>query len=277
MADQETTTQINPKGNGGNTEAHSIVSQTTASYSGGSVPSAPPPSRSRSTLITITGLLRKQAGLFLKFLSLISFLIAAVALWQTISASIDAKRNTELAEWTAKKEFIEFCETHTWQDPDCQDAQKTTLESPPGVFPSVHGKRSEAVLAMVSSHAEVADILGFFGACFILCTTLIGLARAYHRYRHRQPRTCKAEQDAAGTLDDHRVRLDSFPPEPSPQYQRPWNIELGVPRRRIRNVPMPISLEYDRLPQYSGKADGEEPLWLWDGGRDVDHSGSTDT
>ena len=37
------------------------------------------------------------------------FVIACVALWSTISATTDGRKAEILAEWTAKKDFLEFC------------------------------------------------------------------------------------------------------------------------------------------------------------------------
>lgn len=39
------------------------------------------------------------------------FVIACVALWSTISATYDGRKSVILAEWTAKKDFLEFCQT----------------------------------------------------------------------------------------------------------------------------------------------------------------------
>lgn len=38
------------------------------------------------------------------------FAIACVALWSTITAANDGRKAEILAEWTAKKDFLEFCQ-----------------------------------------------------------------------------------------------------------------------------------------------------------------------
>jgi hypothetical protein len=38
------------------------------------------------------------------------FIVACVALWSTISATKDGHKATVLAEWTAKKDYLEFCQ-----------------------------------------------------------------------------------------------------------------------------------------------------------------------
>ena len=40
----------------------------------------------------------------------ISLIIAALALWPTFSGAGDSRRALDLAEWTAKKDYFEFCE-----------------------------------------------------------------------------------------------------------------------------------------------------------------------
>lgn len=39
------------------------------------------------------------------------FVLACVALWSTVNATSDGRNAELLAEWTAKKDFIEFCQT----------------------------------------------------------------------------------------------------------------------------------------------------------------------
>ncbi|KAK0726626.1 hypothetical protein B0T21DRAFT_37869 [Apiosordaria backusii] len=89
-------------------EAEAVGPPEPPSHNGGF--GAPRPTRSRAALTTIVELSKTKGGLILKALSVTSLLITVLALWQTISTSADAKRSTVLAEWTAKKEFLEFCE-----------------------------------------------------------------------------------------------------------------------------------------------------------------------
>src|SRR5207247_406682 len=39
------------------------------------------------------------------------FVLACVALWSTMNATSDGRKAEILAEWTAKKDFMEFCQT----------------------------------------------------------------------------------------------------------------------------------------------------------------------
>lgn len=39
------------------------------------------------------------------------FVVACVTLWYTISATSDGRKSKILAEWTAKKDFLEFCQS----------------------------------------------------------------------------------------------------------------------------------------------------------------------
>ncbi len=43
-------------------------------------------------------------------LSVAALLLAAVALWPTMSAQSDSKQAVALAQWEAEKDFLEFCE-----------------------------------------------------------------------------------------------------------------------------------------------------------------------
>lgn len=53
----------------------------------------------------------RPGQLFSVTLAILTFTIACLALWPTISGAKDSKTATLLAEWTAKKEYYEFCES----------------------------------------------------------------------------------------------------------------------------------------------------------------------
>ncbi|PON26765.1 protein phosphatase type 1 complex subunit Hex2/Reg1 [Trichoderma gamsii] len=57
-------------------------------------------------------------------------LIAIVTLWPTFTGSADTKKATELAKWTARKDFIEFCQSLDWEPAGC-DLQPDSLGPPP--------------------------------------------------------------------------------------------------------------------------------------------------
>ncbi|KAK0644600.1 hypothetical protein B0T16DRAFT_199062 [Cercophora newfieldiana] len=60
------------------------------------------------------------------------FVIACVALWSTIAATNDGRKAKLLAEWTAKKDFLEFCQTTEYASASCKATQNMTLDPPPG-------------------------------------------------------------------------------------------------------------------------------------------------
>jgi hypothetical protein len=45
-----------------------------------------------------------------KAIGIAGFIIACVALWPSLSAMNDSRRALVLAEWTAWKDFLEFCQ-----------------------------------------------------------------------------------------------------------------------------------------------------------------------
>jgi hypothetical protein len=55
--------------------------------------------------------LTKRAGVIAKLVGIGGFAIACVALWSTLSAMNDGRRALALAEWTARKDFLEFCQS----------------------------------------------------------------------------------------------------------------------------------------------------------------------
>jgi len=61
------------------------------------------------------------------FVGIGGFAIACVALWSTITATNDGRKAEILAEWTAKKDFLEFCQAVS---------NKVTLNSSVTPYPS---------------------------------------------------------------------------------------------------------------------------------------------
>ncbi|KAK4465816.1 hypothetical protein QBC42DRAFT_108335 [Cladorrhinum samala] len=77
-----------------------------------------------------------RAGpIFFKLLTVATFLLTILALWPSIESAADTRRSTGLAEWTSKKEFIEFCEEHSWHGHQCEDVKGYELGPPPGFWP----------------------------------------------------------------------------------------------------------------------------------------------
>jgi len=60
--------------------------------------------------MTTPGWLRERCkSIIARLVATAGFVIACVALWSTISATSDGRKAEILAEWTAKKDFLEFC------------------------------------------------------------------------------------------------------------------------------------------------------------------------
>ena len=55
--------------------------------------------------------LTRRGGALAKIAGIAGFVIACVALWSTLSAMDDGRRSIALAEWTARKDFLEFCQS----------------------------------------------------------------------------------------------------------------------------------------------------------------------
>lgn len=60
---------------------------------------------------TVSGLKNMKAGFWSHIMVAVPLLIAILTLWPTFTSTADAKTATELAKWTARKDFIEFCQS----------------------------------------------------------------------------------------------------------------------------------------------------------------------
>ncbi|KAK4175914.1 hypothetical protein QBC36DRAFT_16700 [Triangularia setosa] len=132
-------------------------------------------------------LFKAQGGLILKTVSFASFLIAILALWQTISSSADTRRNTITAEWSAKQDFLEFCKTHALRDPDCQKFQNTTLELPPEIQPSQYGKYWEHELDRSSTKFTIASKDYSDQALLLTLTWIVTVVQVHLKCHSREP------------------------------------------------------------------------------------------
>lgn len=52
-----------------------------------------------------------EAGFWSHIMVAVPLLVAILTLWPTFTGTADAKKATELAKWTAIKDFIEFCQS----------------------------------------------------------------------------------------------------------------------------------------------------------------------
>ncbi|KAK4169982.1 hypothetical protein QBC43DRAFT_39898 [Cladorrhinum sp. PSN259] len=106
-------------------------------------PPSPPPSRlpttsesclpQQNTIYSVLKAHCNRAGpVLFKLLTILTFLLATFALWPTMESAQDTRRSTGLAEWSSKKEFIEFCEGHEWQGNGCEIVKGYELGPPPG-------------------------------------------------------------------------------------------------------------------------------------------------
>ncbi|UKZ70697.1 uncharacterized protein TrAtP1_011669 [Trichoderma atroviride] len=78
----------------------------------------------------VSSLKNMKAGFWSHVLVAAPLLIAILTLWPTFTGTADAKKATELAKWTAKKDFIEFCQSLDWEPTGC-DLQPDSLGPPP--------------------------------------------------------------------------------------------------------------------------------------------------
>ncbi|KAK8126839.1 uncharacterized protein PG998_002598 [Apiospora kogelbergensis] len=81
------------------------------------------------------GALGKSCGrrgeIILGTATVLALFITAISMWPTISAATDGRKAELIAEWTARKDFFETCETHNWTLAACEKAKGMQLEAPP--------------------------------------------------------------------------------------------------------------------------------------------------
>ncbi|KAL7917646.1 hypothetical protein ACQKWADRAFT_306249 [Trichoderma austrokoningii] len=78
----------------------------------------------------VSSLKKMKAGFWSHAMIAVPLLIAILTLWPTFSGTAEAKKATELTKWTAKKDFMEFCQTFDWE-PDGCDVHPNFLGPPP--------------------------------------------------------------------------------------------------------------------------------------------------
>ncbi|KAK3940828.1 hypothetical protein QBC46DRAFT_119122 [Diplogelasinospora grovesii] len=113
----------------------------------------------------------RKFSIAIKTTGIIAFLLSCVALWPAITSASDTKRATLLAEWTSMKDFIEFCESHALDTPDCLKARNTTLRPPPvysRVWPRSAFKLAASMKPDYSDLQEVGIAIMFFSFIFLV-------------------------------------------------------------------------------------------------------------
>lgn len=97
---------------------------------------------------------RAKGDIILKLIAVITFVITVVAFWSGITSASDGHKSELIAEWTARKDFIEAFEAvstctdlsyllclhisfgvkHDWSTPACERAKGTQLDAPPNFY-----------------------------------------------------------------------------------------------------------------------------------------------
>ncbi|KAM7186190.1 hypothetical protein V8F33_011956 [Rhypophila sp. PSN 637] len=95
------------------------------------------------------------------------FGLACLGLWPTITAMRDARKAQLLAEWTAKKDFLEFCESKEYDASGCDVASDTALGPPPGF-----GKRN-LLLGRILYNRDGQSHSGMIVMFAIACTLAV--------------------------------------------------------------------------------------------------------
>ncbi|KAK8009200.1 hypothetical protein PG991_011751 [Apiospora marii] len=75
--------------------------------------------------------LRDYRETFVSVVAFAALVMAGVTLWPTITSTNDGRKSEQLAEWTARKDFLSNCEEHNWPSPSCDTARSMQLEAPP--------------------------------------------------------------------------------------------------------------------------------------------------
>ncbi|KAI1407671.1 hypothetical protein F5Y13DRAFT_174377 [Hypoxylon sp. FL1857] len=88
------------------------------------------PSR-HGVLHGILGIVAKHSSIILGALS---FIIACVGFWPATTATSDGHHAELLAEWTARKDFLETCEHRNWTGADCEMSRGEEIGAPPNFY-----------------------------------------------------------------------------------------------------------------------------------------------
>ncbi|KAK0672517.1 hypothetical protein QBC41DRAFT_380388 [Cercophora samala] len=126
------------------------------------------------------------------------FAVACVALWTAICAMEDSRKALRLAEWTAKKEFLEFCQTSDFKQTSCETVKTASLDPPPTPWIVARMYRRELGESTGYSWDLGAVLAGFPFTVFLWATVGRKVRRiVQHRYLSRY---CSSGHQERGLL-----------------------------------------------------------------------------
>ncbi|KAK1753140.1 hypothetical protein QBC47DRAFT_53113 [Echria macrotheca] len=158
------------------------------------------------------------------------FVLACVALWATMNATGDGRKAEILAEWTAKKDFIEFCQTAGYESSACASARNMTLDPPP-----VFGKRGwrhpgNTDHGSKGANTNSAALL----AVVLMCSLWVGCRAVVNLERHLRIRFARS----VCNIHSHHK------PDPLSPYKILMILLWGTPKKRPAGVRMIPHLEF---------------------------------
>ncbi|KAK4651735.1 hypothetical protein QC762_600840 [Podospora pseudocomata] len=160
------------------------------------------------------------------------FAVTCVALWTAICAMEDSRKALRLAEWTAKKEFLEFCQTSNFKQTSCQTVKTASLDPPPTPWIISRMYRREIGVSVGYSQDFGAVLAGFpftilWWAIFSRKVRRI----IQHRYLSHHPRKSRELGLLAESMKMERPRQEShsiLPPEERSPVPPPISFGTGM-------------------------------------------------
>ncbi|KAI3324248.1 hypothetical protein HD806DRAFT_63457 [Xylariaceae sp. AK1471] len=97
--------------------------------------------------------------------TVIGLVLTGLALRPAFASTTYADVATALAQWTARKDFIEFCESHEWMGSDCLEAKNASLAAPPGFSSRFLETRTTSIETRTTSLEISSTSLGTSTTC----------------------------------------------------------------------------------------------------------------